>query len=141
MSIFEKLYINQLESDLKLINSAVTWNTGMHQLHTSNLLKPVMDPKEKYKPRHRKSIIRDPGTRKHTRTIPVMHTKDPNEPLSLRDLKNTKSGRKTLNQDELEKIKSRYNISNLHDNKPKKLGNTGIVLQFDPSVRGYIIQK
>ena len=127
MSLFAKFFKKQL-----LIEVA-TWNQGTLSTNIGpNFSKPTE--------RHRK-IIKDPGFRKHTQTVPDMHRVDPKALQSLQDLKMTNSGRKALTPSEVQKLSQQFGISRLNPNTPKSLVNTGILLKFDPNLRGYILQK
>jgi len=127
VSLFAKFFKKQL-----LIEVA-TWNQGTLSTNIGpNFFKPTE--------RHRK-IIKDPGFRKHTQTVPDMHRVDAKALQSLQDLKMTNSGRKALTPSEVQKLSQQFGISRLNPNTPKSLGNTGILLKFDPNLRGYILQK
>jgi len=139
VSTFGLIYEKLLLQDLK---EYTTWNSGIlsHNIgpnfKINNLMKnPMGKPTE----RHRK-VIKDPGFRKHAQTVPDMHKIDPKSIQVLDDLK-VSSGKKVLSQDEIQKICSKFNISRLNAQEPKSLGNTGIVLKYDPDMRGYVIQK
>jgi hypothetical protein len=70
-----------------------------------------------------------------------MHRVDPKAIQALQDLKIANSGRKALTPSEVQKLSQQFGISRLDPNTPKSLGNTGILLKFDPNLRGYILQK
>lgn len=89
--------------------------------------------------RHRK-VIKDPGFRKHVQTVPTMHQPDMETTGAENAVRNT-GNRKILSQEEIQKICSKYHISRLNANEPKKLGNTGMILKYDPELRGYILHK
>lgn len=101
-----------------------------------SVLKDPSKPTE----RHRK-IIKDPGFRKHTQTVPDMHKVDPKAIQALNDLKTTNTGRKALTQSELQQIMQQFHLVRLNPTSPKSLGNTGILLKFDPNLRGYVLEK
>jgi len=134
---FEKIFSLVLDAS---IQEAVTWNTGIHQLYSAKPLVPKM-PKDLIdsKFRHRK-VIQDPGFRKHPQTVPTMHQPDMNITPAEMSVKNN-GGRKILSQDEIQKICSKYHISRLNAEHPRKLGNTGMILSYDPELRGYILHK
>ena len=73
MSIFEKLFNSLLNEEL--INSAVTWNTGLPQYHMSVF--PKTQNPSKPTARHMRHVVKDPGFRKHAQTVPDMHRADP----------------------------------------------------------------
>jgi hypothetical protein len=134
VSFFEKIYSNQLEAS---ITEAVTWNTGLHAMYSGKPIFPKF-PKENNQ-RHRK-VIKDPGLRKHQQTVPTMHK--PKMNITPAETAVKKFGaKKVLSQDEIQKICSKYGISRLNTNNPKTLGNTGMVMKYDPSVRGYVLLK
>lgn len=127
MSLFEKIFTRLL------VNEVTTWNQGTLSTNIGpNFDKPTQ--------RHRK-IIKDPGFRKHAQTVPDMYRVDPKSLQMLDDLKTANSGRKALLQSEIQKICQQYGISRLNPQTPKSLGNTGILLKFDPNLRGYILEK
>ena len=127
MNLFEKVFKKVL------LNEVTTWNTGLQTTFAgSNFFKPTQ--------RHRK-IIKDPGFRKHTQTVPDMHKIDPKSLQALQDLKVSNSGRKALSQDELQKVCQQYGITRINPQTSKMLGNTGITLKFEPTLNGYILQK
>lgn len=133
MSLFSTLFNKLLEEDLK---EASTWNAGLLNFNMPSVFKDPSKPSE----RHRK-IIKDPGFRKHTQTVPDMHKIDPKSIQALNDLKASDSGRKALTQSELQQIMQQFNLVRLNPNSSKSLGNTGILLKFDPNIRGYVLEK
>lgn len=133
MTCFEKIFCNSIETALQ---EAATWNTGMMPIHTSV---PIFPKTTDQRFRHRK-IIQDPGFRKHQQTVPTMHKTKMNITPAETAVKNTGS-KKVLSQDEVQKICSKYNISRLNTTSPKRLGNTGIILKFDPTVNAYVLLK
>lgn len=133
MSLFEKVFVALLEKEL--INSAATWNSGIMPIHYTpppKVFKPINpnNPKE----RHRK-VIKDPLFRKHAQTVPDMHKADPSAINAVLNPRGQK-----LSEDELKQICGKYGISRLNAHAPKKLGNTGKILRFDPNIQGYVIQ-
>jgi len=133
VSLFSSIFFKLLNEDS--VNEFTTWNSGTlsHNIGPNFKL-------DKPTERHRK-IIKDPGFRKYAQTVPDMHRPDPKAIQSLEDLKKSTNGRKVLNQDEVQKISKQFGISRLNSLGPKRLGNTGIVLKFDPHARGYVIEK
>ena len=92
------------------------------------------------KKRHMHPVLRDVSSHpKHPgRTVPYMHkTKVENNKIAR--LKKT-NGRFILNDKELAEIQQIYNVQ-LDKSKPKALGNTGIILKFDPYLNAAIIEK
>ena len=133
MNIFSTIFGRVLNEELESMVEFTTWNSGILSTNIGpNFLKPTQ--------RHRK-IIKDPGFRKYAQTVPDVHRVDPKAIQSFDALKASTSGRKVLSQDEVQKLCKQFSISRLNANKPKKLGNTGILLQFDPNAGGYILQK
>lgn len=131
MSIFKEAFLQALQEDL--INSATTWNTGTGQLHYSGAIFPKVNP-DKPTERHRK-VIKDPKFRKHAQTVPDVHKADHTAIQAVGNM----SGKK-LSEDEIQQICKKYGISRLNAQQSKNLGNTGKVLRFDPTVRGYVLQ-
>lgn len=138
MSMFARLYNYYLTEEISAINEFSTWNQGTLTTNIGpNFFKASgMQPTQ----RHRK-VIKDPGFRKYAQTVPDMHKIDPKSSQALTDLKISNSGRKVLSQDELQKVCTQYGIARLQPAEPKKLGNTGILLKFDPNLRGYVLEK
>jgi hypothetical protein len=132
VSVFEKTFNNLLEEEL--INSSTTWNTGIMPVHYTPQPKPYrpLNP-DKPRERHRK-IIKDPVFRKHAQTVPTMHKADPTQ------INAVKTPGKKLSEDEIKQICSKYGISRLNTQSPKRLGNTGTILKFNPEIQGYVIQ-
>ena len=140
MSTFALIYEKLLLQDLK---EYTTWNSGIlsHNIGPNFKINNLMkNPLGKPTQRHRK-VIKDPGFRKYAQTVPDMHKIDPKSNQVLDDLKVASSGRKPLSQEELQKVCSKFGVSRLNANEPKSLGNTGILLKFDPEMRGYVLQK
>lgn len=135
MSIFEKVFNSLLNEEL--INSAVTWNTGLPQYHMSVF--PKTKNPDKPTERHMRSVVKDPGFRKHAQTVPDMHKADTTAIQKVNNPGAT-TGTGKLSEDELQKICKKYGITRLNPNSPKKIGNTGQVIKFDPNLRGYVIQ-
>lgn len=135
MSLFKKIF------DKLLLDEATTWNQGTLTTNIGpNFLKVFKSDVSKPTQRHRK-VIKDPGFRKHAQTVPDMHKVDPKSIQAMNDLKISNTGRKALSQDEVQKICAKFGISRLNPSSPKSLGNTGILLKFDPNLQGYILQK
>jgi len=89
--------------------------------------------------RHRAAIPKDPRFRKHAQLVPTSHRPDTTK---IQKVELAKAGsRQVLSQDEITDVCKKYNINNLHVNAPKKLGNTGVMMKFDPQIRGYILHR
>jgi hypothetical protein len=112
---------------------------------SSSLTKKTTIPKSSFtknnidrNSRHRAAIPRDPGFRKHPQLVPT-YQKAKNR---IHKVEMAKTGAKqVLSQNEIEDVRKRYNLSALHPSAPKKLGNTGVMIRFDPQLRGYILHK
>ena len=112
---------------------------------SSSLTKKTTIPKSSFtknnigrNSRHRAAIPRDPGFRKHPQLVPT-YQKAKNK---IHKVEAAKTGaRQVLSQNEIEDVRKRYNLSALHPSAPKKLGNTGVMIKFDPQLRGYILHK
>ncbi|NBW57093.1 hypothetical protein EBR43_04780 [bacterium] len=135
MNKFSTIFSRLLNEELKSITEFTSWNPGINTLF-------YKEPKNPLNPtqRHRK-IIKDPGFRKYAQTVPDMHKVDPKSIQAFNDLKVANSGRKALSQDEVQRLCKQFGISRLNANEPKKLGNTGVVMKFDPTLRGYVLLK
>jgi len=134
VTLFSSIFSKLLEEELLSLKEMSTWNSG---LLTPNIgFKDPSQPTE----RHRK-IIKDPGFRKHTQTVPDMHKGDPRSIQALEDLKTSATGRKSLTPTELQKVISMFHLVRMDPSTPKSLGNTGIILKFDPQLNGYILEK
>lgn len=136
MTLFSSIFNRLLEEELQSLKEMSTWNSG---LLTTNLGPNFKDPSLPTQ-RHRK-IIKDPGFRKHTQTVPDMHKGDPKSLQALEDLKTSTAGRKSLSPTELQKVINMFNLVRVTPNSPKSLGNTGIILKFDPHLNGYVLEK
>ena len=133
MNIFSTIFNRVLNEELESIVEFTTWNSGTLSTNIGpNFLKPTE--------RHRK-IIKDPGFRKYAQTVPDMHRPDPKAIQSFNVLKSSTNGRKALSQVEVQKLCKQFSISRLNTREPKKLGNTGILLKFDPTLNGYVLLK
>ena len=135
MSIFKNIFSRVLKEEIINLTEYSTWNTGI----MTNTIGPNFKL-DKPTQRHRK-IIKDPGFRKYAQTVPDMHKVNPNAIQPLEDLKKSTNGKRILSQDEIEKIAKQFGVSRLSSMAPKKLGNTGIVMRYDPDARGYVIEK
>jgi flagellar basal body rod protein FlgC len=91
--------------------------------------------------RHMKDVIPDPISHPQTpgKTVPdYVRTKVKNQ--KVQTLMNQDSGKQILNIQDIQQIQNEYNLE-FDPQNPKKLGNTGIVLKFDPIFRKAIIEK
>lgn len=135
MNIFRNVYTRVLHEESVSLTEFTSWNPGINTL----FYKQPSDPLQPTQ-RHRK-IIKDPGFRKYAQTVPTMHKVDPTAIHAVQKLKKANSGREVLSQDELQKVCKQFGISRINPNKSKMLGNTSIILKFDPVARAYILQK
>lgn len=145
MNAFGHIYAKLLVEDLNNLNEFTTYQgfpnifAGGNRLHK----KPTLPKEPKLKnninrdSRHRATIPRDPGFRKHPQLVP---TYQKNTKLHKVEAAKT-GGKQFLSQDEIENIRNRYNLGPITPNAPKKLGNTGLILKFDPQLKGYILHK
>lgn len=136
MIFFEKIFNKILDASIR---EAATWNSGLQTMHTSAQLFPKFPKNSTDTQRHRK-IIQDPGFRKHQQTVPDMHQPDMNITPAETAVKKFNS-RKILSQDEIQQICSKYGVTRLNPNSSKKLGNTGMMIKFDPGLQGYVLLK
>ncbi len=92
-------------------------------------------------PRHRGKGTT--GTnRTHQNLVAKTHIVDPNTVDELEDLKGKDTGMSILTSpDKIQKIVKLYNLQNLDTQHPKTLGNTGIVIFFNPSMNRYCLKK
>ena len=92
-------------------------------------------------PRHRGKGTT--GTNRiHQNLVAKSHIVDPNVVHELEDLKGKDSGISVLaSPDKVQKIIKLYNLQNLDQEHPKTLGNTGIVMFFNPSMNRYCLKK
>lgn len=82
------------------------------------------------------------GNRTHQNLIAKSHIIDPNEVTELEDLKDKDSGISVLSSpDKVQKIVKLFNLQNLDQEHPKTLGNTGIVIFFNPHMNSYCLKK
>lgn len=92
------------------------------------------------KKRHMHPVVRDASShpRHPGRTVPHMHRAKV-ENSKVARLKKAK-GKFTLNNKELAEIQQVYNVQ-LDKNKPKSLGNTGIILRYDPVINAAVLER
>ena len=91
--------------------------------------------------RHMAPVIRDVSSHpKHPgRTVPHMHrTKHKNQ--KVESLLSKPSGKYVLNNREVAQIEGEFHFK-FDNNKPKKLGNTGVVIRFDPTIQRPVLEK
>jgi hypothetical protein len=138
--VFKKLrdagYLDKL-NDLKLeaydkIFTEQTWNSGLHTLFMSDLMGKQKKTKD---PRHMKPVIRDPGTRKHVRTVPKMHQNLDTFP-EVGMLKKAK-GRKIVSEPRAMQIAAFYNIT--LGEKPTKLGRSPVSIRKKNNI--YVLES
>jgi len=147
VNVFGSIFSKLLNEDIEHLAEFTSYQGFSTQLLGGNMRlhkKPTIPKDPKFKnninrnSRHRAAIPRDPGFRKHPQLVPT-YLKSNNK---INKVEAAKTGaRQVLSQDEIEDIRKKYNLGNLHPSAPKKLGNTGIILKFDPQIRGYILHK
>ncbi len=92
-------------------------------------------------PRHRGKGMTG-ANRTHQNLVAKSHIVDPNIVHELEDLKDKDSGISVLaSPEKVQKIIKLYNLQNLDTEHPKTLGNTGIVIFFNPSMNRYCLKK
>lgn len=98
-------------------------------------------PGEGVEHRHLKDMVPDANSHSQHpgRTVPE-YCKAKQGNVKLNKLKNLQNGRFVLNPSELEELKNTFNVEYTPEH-PKKLGNTGITLQFDPKLNSPVIIK
>jgi len=77
--------------------------------------------------------------RKRQNLLPQMYKNDPNYPDKLSRLKAMETGTFLLNDQEVEKIKALYKITDLEQKTARNLGNTGIMFFINDNK--YYIKK
>lgn len=110
-----------------------TWNSGYVNFFTGD--KPFRAS------RHRTSILKDPGSRKHLNTVPKYLQPDPDIILKVEKLKNNFSHYEPINNSQLKQICKKFKIYSITKDKPKKLGNTGITIVWDNNLKSFAIKK
>lgn len=138
--VFKKLrdagYLDKL-NDLKVetydkIFTEQTWNSGLPALFMTDLMGKQKKTKD---PRHMKPVIRDPGTRKHVRTVPKMHQNLDTFP-EVGMLKKAK-GRKIVSEPRAMQIAAFYNIT--LGEKPTKLGRSPVSIRKQNNI--YVLES
>ncbi len=97
---------------------------------------------EKYKPfstsvpgvnhRHQHSIVRDPGMRQKTQTVPDYLKQDQTVPNAFKILKrNTGAKIIKISPKDASVLMNRFGVRNLRPGKPKGLKKTGIAIQYN----------
>lgn len=82
------------------------------------------------------------ANRVHQNIVAKSHIVDPNVIAELEDLKGKDSGMSVLSSpDKIHKIIKQFNLQNLDKEHPKTLGNTGIVIFFNPGMNSYCLKK
>ena len=146
--VFKKLrdagYLDKL-NDLKSetydkIYTEQTWNSGIPNLFVSDLMgtkkqTSQMFDKKKRGARHEKPFIRDPGFRKHSRTVPLMHQNTDTFP-EVGVLKKSK-GRRIISEPRAMQIATFYNV-NLSE-KPVKLGRSSVSIRKQNNI--YVLES
>jgi len=146
--VFKKLrdagYLDKL-NDLKnesydKIYTEQTWNSGIPNLFVSDLIgtksqTSQMFDKKKRGARHQKPFIRDPGLRKHSRTVPLMH-QNTDTFAEVGVLKKSK-GRRIISEPRAMQIATFYNV-NLSE-KPVKLGRSSVSIRKQNNI--YVLES
>ncbi|NBW57198.1 hypothetical protein EBR43_05320 [bacterium] len=105
-----------------------------------NKIKPKDKPLETKK-RHMHPTLRDVNSHsKHPgRVVPHMHrTIKANQ--KVESLKKKTTGRYICNNNDIKEIETEFNL-NFDREKPKSLGNTGIILRYDPVLSAVVVEK
>ena len=109
---------------------------GMSSSSNDTLKEPVLST-----PRHRGKGWTGVN-RLSQNLVAKSHQVDPNEVSELEDLKGKESGIVVLSSPvKIRKIIKVFNLQNLDQNHPKTLGNTGIVIFFNPNLNNYCLKK
>jgi hypothetical protein len=98
--------------------------------------------KQPVQKRHMHPIGRDVSSHPQTpgKFVPDMHqTKHTNQKVTL--LKNKQSGKITLTNKDVQQIEKEFAPLKFDPNKPKKLGNTGIIIKFDININKPVLEK
>ena len=138
-SIFENIFMANLSRDLL-----------KHPVKNLDIFKKqkieVNKEPEVSQPLHRKSNLRQLGftgqSRTHQNLIAQQHKDDSMELPILRLMKSKPSGMLPVTQPSvLSSIMNLFGITDLDQEKPKNLGNTGITLIFSPPHNSYCLKK
>lgn len=91
--------------------------------------------------RHMHPVVRDPSSHpKHPgRTVPHMHRVKHNN-QKVQSLLKKPAGKYALNRREVAQIEGEFHFKYDQD-KPKKLGNTGVTIKFDPVLQKPVLEK
>lgn len=112
-----------------------TWNGGI-----VNVFAP-MGVKKKKGARHRRAVVLDPNGRKHAQTVPDMHKPDMTIIQQVERAKNSSKVNLPVNIVQLRKILKKYGIASVSRLEPKKLGNTGISIVWDKTMKSFVLKK
>ena len=124
-SIFQSAFLKSLGSGMS--GSANDSGSDMSRMKT---------------PRHRGNKGITGTNRIHQNLVAKTHIVDPNTVDELEELKDKDNGFSVLaSPDKVQKIIKLYNLQNLDTQHPKTLGNTGIVIFFNPSMKRYCLKK
>lgn len=74
-----------------------------------------------------------------TRFVPMCH-RSTNDNQKVLGLMRKNNGRVILNRMDVKQIENEYNLK-YSSTDPKKLGNTGITMRFDPTIQKAVLEK
>jgi len=74
-----------------------------------------------------------------TRFVPMCH-RSTNDNQKVKGILRKNSGKVVLNRADIKQIENEYNLK-YSSTTPKKLGNTGVVLRYDPTIRRVVLEK
>ena len=79
--------------------------------------------------------------RLHQNLVPACHKSDPDEIIQVKQIKDGKSNNIPIMGAILQKVIKKYNVGDLTKDKPRNLGNTGIVVMWCPQRNCFILKK
>ena len=79
--------------------------------------------------------------RLHQNMMPDMHKADPTEIIQVKNIKDGKTNNTPVRGIVLQRIIKKYNIGDLSETKPRKLGNTGITIMWCNNNKCYVLRK
>jgi len=79
--------------------------------------------------------------RLHQNLLPAMHKADPTEIIQVKNIKDGKANNTPVKGVILQRIIKKYNIGDLSQTNPRKLGNTGITIMWCNNSKCFVLRK
>ena len=79
--------------------------------------------------------------RLHQNLLPAVHKADPTEIIQVKNIKDGKANNTPVKGVILQRIIKKYNIGDLSQTNPRKLGNTGITIMWCNNSKCFVLRK